>query len=247
MKAGVLLALSGLVLIISLARLPLYPVYLEQLEQKNAIGVLVLFWLVNKNNPVLPYLAFGLLGSCLGMRLEDNRPRKPVLWLGLALLFTGVGLYVFMPDTMLQRSIDMKWYSIMVMQLGLFLLMILAALAALDQNPKPTGSRSRWRKVIGWIVRFITRFGEAGLTAFFLESIVAALAWRLLNLVVPGISLGIGSSLLFGLVLALIWGFVLVLWQRSQYRGSIEYLYVLAVTRLGRYSSKADKLQDKHD
>lgn len=245
LKAGVLLGISFLVMVVSLSRLWLYPIYLEQLDQKNWPAVLALFWLVNKNNPVLPYLAFGLLGSWLGIRLEDGKPRQPVIWLGLALLLTGLGLYLFLPDTMLQRSIDLKWYSIMVMQLGLFLLMILAALAVLDRDPAVAAVRTGWSKPAGLVVRFITRFGHAGLTAFFLESIVAALAWRLLNLPVPGIQLGIGSALLFGLILALIWGFGLLFWERRQYVGSIEFLYGQIVTRFGQFSSKADTLKEK--
>ena len=245
LKAGMLLGIAFLVMVLSLSRLWLYPIYLEQVAEQNWPAVLALFWLVNKNNPVLPYLAFGLLGSWLGIRLEDGKPRRPVFWLGLALLLTGVGLYVFLPDTMLQRSIDMKWYSIMVMQLGLFLLMILAALAALDRQPAVAAVQTGWSKLIGLVVRFITRFGHAGLTAFFLESIVAALVWRLLNLIVPGIRLGIGSALLFGLILALSWGFGLLFWERRHYVGSIEFLYGQIVTRFGQFSSKADTLKEK--
>lgn len=63
LKPAVLLAVSGAVMLLSLLRLPLYPFYLEQVRQGNWLSVLLLFWLVNKNNPVLPFLAFGLLGS----------------------------------------------------------------------------------------------------------------------------------------------------------------------------------------
>ena len=139
----------------------------------------------------------------------------------------------------------MKWYSIMVMQLGLFLLMILAALAALDRQPAVAAVQTGWSKLVGLVVRFITRFGHAGLTAFFLESIVAALVWRLLNLIVPGIRLGIGSALLFGLILALSWGFGLLFWERRHYVGSIEFVYGQIVTRFGQFSSKADTLKEK--
>ena len=243
LKAGVLLGLSGLVMLVSLSRLILYPIYLEQLEQKNGFAVLALFWLVNKNNPVLPYLTFGLLGSWLGLRLEGGKSRKPVFWLGLGLLAVGLGLYIFLPDTMLQRSIDMKWYSIMVVQLGLFLLMILAALAVLDRERVRTGDPAASRTAANALVRFITRFGRAGLTAFFLESLVAALVWRLLKVFVPDLRLGIGSALLFGTALALLWGFALIFWERGHYIGSLEYWYGRVVSRIGHFSSKAEKLK----
>ncbi|MDW7658496.1 MAG: hypothetical protein SCM11_15105 [Bacillota bacterium] len=235
LKPAVLLVVSAAVMILSLLRLPLYPVYLDQVRQGNWWSILLLFWLVNKNNPVLPFLAFGLIGSWVGLRLAEERSHKPIIRVGLILLLAGLILYVFLPDTMLQREIDLKWYSIMVTQLGLFLLLIIAALAVFDRRKLPAGP-------IGCLCRFFCRFSYAGLTAFFWESIVAALAWRLLAFAVPELRLGIGGALLFGLVLALMWGFFLVLWEKRKYAGSIEYFYGLVVSRLGRFSSKADKL-----
>jgi uncharacterized membrane protein YsdA (DUF1294 family) len=236
LNPAVLLIVSAAVMLLSLLRLPLYPVYLKQVSQSNWWSTLLLFWLVNKNNPVLPFLAFGLIGSWVGLHLTEGKSRRPIFWTGLALLLIGVVLYVFLPDTMLQREIDLKWYSIMVTQLGLFLLLIIAALAVFDRKALPGGA-------VGLVCRFFCRFSYAGLTAFFWESIIAALAWRLLSLLFPGLELGIGGALLFGLVLALIWGFMLPLWEKKQYVGSIEYFYGLIVSRLGRFSSKADKLQ----
>lgn len=238
LKPGVLLALAGVVMAVSLLRLPLYPYYLEQVANRNWLQVLLLFWLVNKNNPVLPFLAFGLLGSWLGLRLEQGRSARLPFWLGLASFVAGMGLYVFLPDTMLQRAIDLKWYSIMLAQLGLFILMILGAVRLLDQQ------KSRQGKVKdNWLVRFFQRFSSGGLTAFFWESIVAALVWRLLTLFWPDLQLDIAGSLLYGLILALCWGIALFFWEKQNYRGTIEYFYGCLVRRLGRASSKSDKLQ----
>jgi hypothetical protein len=238
LKPQVLLGLAAAVMALSLFRLPLYPYYLEQVGQGHWLQTLALFWLVNKNNPVLPFLAFGLLGAWLGLRLERGRSRKLPLVLGLALFITGMTLYVFLPDTMLQRAIDLKWYSIMLAQMGLFLLMILGALAWLDRP-------GRSRLPAAPLVRFFRRFSLAGLTAFFWESVVAALVWRGLVLFFPGLQLGIGGALIFGLSLALGWGFLLLAWEKVHYVGSIEYLYGRVISRLGRASSKAAKLREK--
>lgn len=237
LKTPVLLGLAAVVMLASLLRLPLYPYYLEQVEQGHWFQVLALFWLVNKNNPVLPFLAFGLLGAWLGLRMEAGRPRRLPLALGLVLFVTGMVLYVFLPDTMLQRAIDMKWYSIMLAQMGIFLLMTLGALAWLDRPGKPV-------IVLTPVVRFFKRFSLAGLTAFFWESVVAALVWRGLIMLFPGLQLDIVGALLFGLCLALGWGFLLMAWEKSHFTGSIEYFYGLIVTRFGRTSSKAAKLRD---
>ncbi len=236
LQPAVLLALAGAVMVLSQIRLPLYPLYLEQFEQGRWLPVIGLFWLVNKNNPVLPFLAFGLLGSWLGLRLEEGRSRRPVFRLGLILLVIGMILYVFLPDTMLQRAIDLKWYSIMLAQLGLFLLLILGALAVFDRAAAPRASR-------GWLFRFISRFSYAGLTAFFWESVLSALVWRLLTAMVPGLTLDIGGALLYGASLAVGWGLLLLLWEKRHYVGSIEHLYGLLIGRLGQASSKSAKLQ----
>jgi hypothetical protein len=108
----------------------------------------MLFWLVNKNNPVLPFLTFGLIGSWLGMVLEAKLPRRQPFWLGMTSLAVGVAAYIVLPDTMLQRAIDLKWYSIELAELGLFVLLILGSLALFDKDDN-TGSRCRrWCRAI---------------------------------------------------------------------------------------------------
>jgi hypothetical protein len=224
------------VLGLSLFRLPLYSYYLDLVDSGNRIGTLLLFPLVNKNNPILPYLAFGLLGSWLGLRLEEGHSRIPALLIGFPLLVIGLVFYIFLPDTMLQRAIDLKWYSIMIAQLGLFILLILGALAAFDRKGRSAKRDSPF-------FSFIARFSRAGLSAFFLESLLSALVWRLLTAFFPGLELGIAGALVYGASLALFWGFALMLWEKSGYRGSIESLYGFALERLGFGSSKAEKLR----
>jgi len=230
----VLLIISGLVLLVSLLRIPLYAVYLESLSDGKWYFVLLLNAWVNKNNPIFPFLAFGLFGSWLGMRLEQGLSHKPPSILGWILLAAGTGLYLILPDTMLERAIDLKWYSIMIMQLGLFLLLILAAVRVFDLH-KPELRKNK-------VARFFIRFGQAGLTAFFWESVVAAMIWRLLKTVDPAFHLNIPAAIFFGLCLALAWGTILMAWEKIHYKGSIEYLYARAVSSIGGFSSKAGKL-----
>jgi len=232
-----LLAISAGVMALSLFRLPLYPYYLEQFADRNWLQVLLLFWLVNKNNPVLPFLAFGLIGSWLGLHLEERRPKRRPVLLGLICFVVGVVLYIFLPDTMLQRAIDLKWYSIMLAQLGLFILLIMGAVTAFDRGTAGNGLKGAplWR--------FFRRFSQGGLTAFFWESVVAALVWRLLQLIWPDLELGLGGALLYGFALALLWGFGLMLWEKFSYHWTIESIYSLIVRRWGRDSSKRDKLR----
>ena len=237
MKPVYLLSISVAVMAISLLRLPLYPYYLEQFAGGNWLQVLLLFWLVNKNNPVLPFLAFGLVGSWLGLRLENRQPARGPAVLGIVCLLTGVVLYIFLPDTMLQRAIDLKWYSIMLAQLGLFILLILCAVRIFDRGRVLASLKAAplWR--------FFCRFSKGGLTAFFWESVVAALVWRVVLLIRPEWELGLAGALIYGLCLALLWGFGLMLWEKVNYAGTIETIYGLVVGKLGRESSKVEKLR----
>jgi len=265
------LSLGGIVMALSLLRLPLYPLYQDAVARHQWLQILLLNWLVNKNNPLLPYLAFGLLGAWIGLLLENSqqaaawkRNRLQIGLLGLALLMIGLILYICLPDTMLQRAIDGKWYSIMLFQLGLFMLLILAAVSRLDPpgksepgHPKPARLKSTTPEAgnqkpgtpdarssqPGTICRFLLRFGTAGLTAFFWESVLSALSWRLLTFFWPNLQLEIVPALAYGFLLALLWGLILTFWSRWRYIGSLEWLYGQTIRILSGASRKAEKLR----
>lgn len=226
------------VFLVSLARIPLYDVYLKAVAIKQLGMVLLLNGLVNKNNPLLPYLAFGLMGAWLASMLKERGWRSLVrtaLPLSLVLLTAGVLLYIGLPDTMLQRSIDLKWYAIMTAQLGLFLGMMLVALRHYDFG-REDGVRH-----MSWVSAFVYRFGVAGLTAFFLESVVSACIYRVLSLFLPGLHFGLLAALLYGGVLALCWGFFLMQWEKVQFRYGLEYFYCRILDHFGT-SEKKHKL-----
>ena len=220
---------------VSLLRLPLYDVYMSARE-RGAWGVtLLLNGLVNKNNPILPYFSFGLLGAWLGVLFESGVRRVNKAYLpGVVLMVLGIAAYVMLPDTMLERKIDPKWFSIMGMQLGLFIIMIVTAVKACDLRAKPYTP--------GPIVRFFLRFGVAGWTPFVLESLLAAVIYSFLGMFYPTITFGLAGALGFGMTLALLWGITLVLWERVGYKYGVEYFYCLWMRRVGG-SSKEEKLQ----
>lgn len=223
--------------VVSLIRIPLYEVYLNALESENWVIVLSLNFLVNKNNPVFPYLSFALFGAWIAALLRTvdfKRLVKQVFPVGLFLFITGVILYILLPDTMLQRSIDPVWFALMMAQNGLFMLFILLALKVYDFGKT---------KELNVLSRFIKRFGVAGLSIFFIESMVSASVYSLLRFVFPSISLDIPGSLLFGLTLAILWGFLLIVWEKSGYKYGVEYFYTQFLKSSGG-SLKAAKLSE---
>ncbi len=223
---------------ISYGRIPLYDVYIQAMDQGQWSLVIALNWLVNKNNPVMPFFSFALLGGWIGCLLAKNNFRhmaSRVVPVGLLLLAIGIAAYINLPDTMLERSIDPKWYSIMTVQLGLFLLLIVLALRILDFGPKSAGIRENAA------IRFVTRFGIAGLTPFFLESVISEMLFSGIDHFLT-ISFNIGAALIYGTVLALLWGVVLIAWEKKEYRFSIEYYYGILMKRFGG-SEKEFKLK----
>lgn len=221
----------------SLIRIPLYTIYLDALESGNWLVTLLLNWLVNKNNPVFPYLSFALFGawiSALILTVDFKKVVRQVLPLGILLFVGGVVLYITLPDTMLQRSIDPVWFALMMAQNGLFMLFVLAVLKFYDFG-KP--------RVPGFISRFFIRFGVAGLTIFFIESVVSAAIASTLRIFIPSLAFDIPGSLTFGLILALLWGVVLIIWEKFGYKYGIEYFYTRVLKKYGG-SAKADKLKE---
>jgi hypothetical protein len=224
--------------VLSLVRIPLYTVYLDALDSGNWLITLSLNWLVNKNNPVFPYLSFALFGAWIAALLNTfdfKNIVKRVLPLGILLFVGGIALYILLPDTMLQRSIDPVWFALMMAQNGLFMLFVLAVLKFYDFG-KP--------RLPGLISRFFIRFGIAGLTIFFIESVVSAAIASTLRIFVPSLAFDIPGSLTFGLILAVAWGFVLIVWEKTGYKYGIEYFYTRILKKYGG-SAKADKLAQK--
>lgn len=246
-REGAYLILAMSLFLLSLLRLPLYEVYLKAVAEEDLGLVLGLNFLVNKNNPILPFLAFGVYGMWMSLvlgqsgaqPLSSHSAGRKILPIGAALFLLGVLLYIFLPDTMLERSIDMKWYSIMLAQLGLFSLLIFF-FAQRYKDKRIAGETKKTK--IGGLALFFYRFGSAGLTVFFLESVVSGLVYRSLLLIWPQLSLSIGQSLVYGVTLAILWGVFLIFWQRTSYRWGLEYWYARWIDRKGS-STKGAKLR----
>lgn len=227
-----------LFMIISIVRIPLYNnVWLPAMDNQNYLLVLLLNIFVAKNNPIFPFFAFGLLGAWLATTLKYNgfkKSVKKIIFVALTLFSLGIVLYINLEDTMLERAIDLKWYSIMIAQLGLFLLLIVGALKHYDFGKKRKNSK---------IAIFFSRFSKGGLTAFFLESLISAIIFRIMLLFNPNINFNVGSALFFGFVLAILWGFILKIWEKYNYKYSIEY-FISKILNKTVESSKLKKLNE---
>lgn len=234
-----LLIFATIFLIISYLRIPLYPIYMNA-KADNQWGLwLLLNWFVAKNNPIFPFFAFALYGSYFALLLRlYNFKHIKLRIIPLAIIFVILGItgYILAPETMLEREIDMTWYFIMVIQIGLFFGIILGFLWFFDYRKKPLRIKAK----------FLSRFGVAGLTPFFFESVVSAIIFALITLFIP-LELGIPGALVFGTILALLWGVFLILWETKNYRYGIEWLHTHFVKTTGGSTKRAKLEGDKLD
>lgn len=234
-RSWLLLAMTLVFFALSLARIPLYNLYLEGRDTMNWSVILPLNWLVNKNNPILPYFSFGLMGMWLAYMLleKDKHFVLKTSVVGTILLVIGVTLYIVLPDTMLERAIDPIWFAIMMAQLGLFSLLILGVISWYDvKGHKP-----------GLIGRFFRRYSKGGLSVFFVESLLSALIMSSLRALNLAPTLDILGALAFGLILTLFWGFVLILWEKKHYRFGLEDLMSRSLNKTAP-SEKLKKLEE---
>lgn len=226
--------LGALIMLVSLARIPLYPLAERAIEQNRVPAAVFYGFLVNKNNPILPYLAFGLFGTSLGLALAGTRrPRRVLIGfslLGAVWLAAGlIGLFT-LPSTMLEREIDLFWYFLMFLQLGLFLLLVVVVLAVDDLGRIPWLDR---------LLRPVRRLGTVSLSIFMLETIVSQVLVRAGDALFGEWRLQIGPCLAFGAFNVLLWAGLIALWARTGFRYSLEWLTVQLYRRLGRPSDKA--------
>ncbi len=234
-RSALVLIMTLIFFALSLLRIPLYDVYLQGRDTLNWVIIVPLNWLVNKNNPILPYFSFALMGMWVALLMleKDKHFTLKVSSVGSVLLAVGVLFYIILPDTMLKRSIDPIWFAIMMAQLGLFALLILGVLTWYDFKKHKSGV----------IARFFGRYSKGGLSVFFVESLLSALIMSSLRSLGFKIYLDISGALLFGLSLTLFWGFVLILWEKKHYRYGIEDLMSRSLNKTAP-SEKLKKLED---
>lgn len=228
--------LAVAVLALSTVRIPLYTSYLDARDNGQYGLVLVMNFFINKNNPILPFLSFGLFGSWIATLVIENNKKKTkrlVLSSGILFFVMGLAIYLTAEETMLDRLIDYTWYGIMVFQIGLFQLLIYLFLWIYDR--KETSK-------LNVVSKFLYRFGVAGLTVFFIEQLFSAALKQIMMLFDRTLYLGLYASVICGVVIAIFWGFMLMLWQKAHYKYGIEYGYVTLMKHFGG-SQKEDKLK----
>lgn len=224
-------------------RTPLF----DQLELsiQNSQPVLAFFYaiLVRNQAPVLPYLAYGLIGVLVALHLLGDTSLKTIYrGLGISTILSflvGGGGFAFggganlsgLPGYTQQESIGYTFQRFQ--ELGLFFLILYITLKFIDFQPEATRKKRVDR------TRFLRRFGMLSLTVYTFEALLAAIFRVVFTALIPGWSNQIGWVLVFVLVIFVTWYVILVAWGRVGYVGSLEWgIIQLLQIFIGKQSNK---------
>jgi len=220
-------------------RILLFPLYQELESAGGCFPLFPINLLLNKNNPIVPYIAFGFFGAAAGLSAlakEEERPRIRLssCILGAVLAVGGLAAYFLWPETMLKREIDGTWFCIVVFQCGFFLLL---TQAAIDPSFRRKTENARGP---GPIVRVFTLYGTRGLSAFVFEPVLTAALGRLLDSAAPGWNTSMPAMVAYGIAYAALWGLILKLWARAAWAGGADWALGLLLARLGSPSRRME-------
>lgn len=193
------------------------------------VGAALLTWTVVGWFPLLPWLAFPILGMVLGRAITSDRVRRGTMWTvgGSIVVATGLGLALFAfarswrnPETdhVAVLSLTPNSTTMVIFQAGLVLTLMGVAHLALD--------RQRPGRVWMRPIRLVSQFS---LTVYVGSYLVIFGIIRTADLVDPGSAhkyglLTSGWSLLVGVTIVALTVPLLSLWKRHGGVGSLEWV-----------------------
>ncbi len=216
------------IMLLSFVRVYLFPFFAGQMESGNYLAGILLSFLLANPYPLLPYLAYGIIGVMIGLMIHQQKDRLLMKFMvppGLFFLVYGLaGMMNF--DKTISKP-DFFWYFKTNFELGLFIMMIVLCRFL----PAPGSRILSALVVIQW-------FSRVSLTIYLLETTVSELL-RIAGLrIFPGWNETINGCLVFGAINILLWAIVLFFWQKIKFKYSLEYFWVIIFEKLGKKSTK---------
>ena len=178
--------------------------------------------LIGDTYPFFPYIGYALYGALFGIAFSQEFDRKKVAIAGgvgggLYLLVGSILLGIFgHPDaTEIFQTLPTQWSFI---QIGFFLW-----LSTFCYYFHYSPEASKIRKVLH--SRFIRRFGLITLTIFVFEPLVGnTIKILILDNISTGWSLNPIFAFLYGFALIMLWYVFLKLWERAEFKGTLEWV-----------------------
>jgi len=226
-------AAGVLTMILSLVRIWIFPLFRQSVESHHSLMAAFFSFTIANPYPLLPYLAYGLIGMMIGLMAYHGRKSLLKLYAApMGILFFLYGLAGMMQFDKSVSKPDFFWYFKTNFELGIFILLIVPALLTQAKSNRLLTRLSLLR----W-------FSRVSLTIYMLETTTSELFRMLWLHVVPGWNQTINGCLLFGGMNVLLWSTILFFWQKAGFRYSLEYFWVLLFRRLGKQSTKMDVIR----
>jgi len=223
-------ALGFFIMLFSFVRIYIYDLTNYFLKAGNYLMATLLSFLIANPYPLLPYLAYGLFASIIGVMIYKKRKRlikKVIFPIGFFFMIYGLIGCMNFPKSI--SKADYFWYFKTHLELGIFILLIIFFVLNYELGNKVIKNSS-----------FISWFSRISLTIYLLETTVSELLGKLLHHLIPSWNQTINGCLLFGIVNIIIWVFSLNVWRRNHFKYSLEYWWVKLFHKLGKSSSKMD-------
>ncbi|MDD3804353.1 MAG: hypothetical protein PHW02_08235 [bacterium] len=227
------LCLGGLlVIILSVARVTLYPRFTDAIAENNYfLSILCSFFLANPY-PVLTYFAYGLFGTLLGVLIyNDRRDIMKFALLPLSALLFAYGVFGMMNFDKTISKPDYFWYFKTNFELGFFIFSITLIYLIFENRKKFLSKLS-----------LIKNFSKVSLTVYMLEVTLSEIFRIVVSKFIPGWNQTINNSLLFGLFNVIVWSLIVTLWAKANFKFSFEYFWVKMLKKFGKESTKLGRI-----
>lgn len=217
----------------SFLRIFLYPDWIEAMMNGNWMAGLAGGLVLADPYPGIAYSSYGMFGVGLGLILYYRRLdylRRYVLPLGLILV--AVGSVANSLTTASFFGPSWFWYGKIVLETGIFLLLFCLAIWI---ELRGVSVRSGfWQAAY----RLLGPASRISLTIYLFETLTSELLRLVFSHFAPDWPTSVTACLLLGAVNLIVWLSLAHVWQRYNYRYSIEYLWVVIWQLFGRKSTK---------
>jgi len=230
------LSIFGFVIMFtSIIRIYLYPLIEQSLSKQNYFLATILSYVVANPYPLFPYLAYGLFACMLGIMIYQNRfiLVKKVM-IPIASFFCIFGLVGMLQFEKTISKADYFWYFKTHFELGIFIFVFIFITYLYLVKHK----EFRW-------ANFIKNFSSISLTIYLFEVLLSETLGKGLSFVYPVWNQTINGCLLFGLFNVIIWGVILIVWKKYNFKYSLEYFWVLLFKKMGKDSTKIKSLKEE--
>jgi len=222
--------LGFIIMLFSFTRIYLYGIVEQSIQAKNYLLATMLSFTIANPYPLFPYLAYGLFASIIGIMIYKKRKnliKKVIIPIGFFFFIYGLVGCMNFPKTI--SKADYFWYFKTHLELGIFILTITFFLLTFKFKNK---------KIIN--IPFIKWFSRVSLTVYLFETLLSEIFGKILDYLVPIWNQTINGCLIFGALNIIIWILILWIWQKNNFKFSVEYWWVKIFLKLGKKSTKLD-------